>query len=157
MPHAYALTEPTHAGVRPSIQIFDAHGDAVHKVYQTEATDAEAFARLIAAFADPGAPPACFEAAPRPDTPDRAHGPSLAQGAVQQVLERAAEGHVPLRIVVGNRGCVQGYAGPVEAIKLTGPWVNVLDPRFNLHLRWDRIAQTRLVTEHGGPTVSDGW
>lgn len=33
-----------------------------------------------------------------------------------------------------------------------GPWINVMDPRFNLHLRTDHVAEVWLVskpTRHG--------
>ena len=151
---AYALTEPTHAGVRPSIQVFDVHGDAVHKVYQTEATDSAAFQRLIATFAQADAPALHFAAAPAAGVAEVPPGRALGSTAMQHVLERAAEGQVPLCIVVGNRGCEQRFEGRVEVIKLTGPWLNVLDPRFNLHLRWDRIAATRLLSGDDGTGVS---
>lgn len=151
---AYALTEPTHIGVRASIQVFDACGDAVHKVYQTEATDSAAFGRLIAEAAAPAAPPARLAPDEPLAEPVGEAGRALSRDAVERVLEAAGAGHVPLSIVVGNRGCVQRYVGPVEAIKLTGPWVNVLDPEFNLHLRWDRIADARLTAAAGeGPAL----
>lgn len=48
-------------------------------------------------------------------------------------------------VFVGSRGCVQIHSGPVERIRRMGPWLNVLDPRFNLHLREDRIAEAYVV------------
>jgi putative hemin transport protein len=61
--HAYALE-----GERHSIQIFDRDGNAVHKVYATEATDRDAWAALVARHAAPGAPLPPQEAA-SPATP----------------------------------------------------------------------------------------
>ena len=49
--HAYAL-----GGVRPSIQIFDADGEAVHKVFATEATYLDRWRGLIDEFALDSAP-----------------------------------------------------------------------------------------------------
>ena len=43
-------------------------------------------------------------------------------------------------VFVGNHGCVQIHAGPVHRIEVVRPWLNVLDPRFNLHLREDLVA-----------------
>jgi putative hemin transport protein len=40
------------AGERPSLQFFDAHGDAVHKIFAVEASDRAAFAAVVAQFAD---------------------------------------------------------------------------------------------------------
>lgn len=137
---AYALTEPTRSGVLTSIQIFDGHGEAVHKVYQAQGTDRAAFAALVAGFAADDADPAAFAPAqPMPAT-EKA-GQPLAPGAVRWLLERAAASALPLTITVANRGVTQQFHGWVETVKVTGPWVNVLDPAFNLHLREDRIAR----------------
>jgi putative hemin transport protein len=40
---------------------------------------------------------------------------------------------------------VQIHSGPVHRIEVMGPWLNVLDPAFNLHLREDRIAGAYVV------------
>lgn len=47
---AFSLVEKTERGERHSIQIFDAQGDAVLKIYTTAATDKAAWDALIAAF-----------------------------------------------------------------------------------------------------------
>jgi putative hemin transport protein len=62
-------------------------------------------------------------------------------GAARQVLELASAGQVPIMCFVGNKGCIQIHSGPVKTIKVMGPWLNVLDKGFNLHLREDKIAQ----------------
>ncbi|MFG6449125.1 hemin-degrading factor [Roseateles sp. BYS180W] len=68
------------------------------------------------------------------------------------LLQRGAQNSVPLMVFVGNRGIIQIHSGAVQRITVLGPWVNVLDPGFNLHLRADHIAQAWLVRK---PT-SDG-
>ncbi|MEM9360439.1 MAG: ChuX/HutX family heme-like substrate-binding protein [Pseudomonadota bacterium] len=65
--------------------------------------------------------------------------------AMKTVLETCSERQIPMMIFVGNEGCVQIHAGPVERIETMGPWLNVLDPRFNLHLREDRVAAAYVV------------
>ena len=35
--------------------------------------------------------------------------------------------------------------GKIEKILPMGPWINVMDPRFNLHLRADRLAEVYRV------------
>lgn len=58
--NAYAL-----GGERPSIQVFDKDGEAVHKVFATEATDRGAWAALVAEFATAEAPaPASYPSLP---------------------------------------------------------------------------------------------
>ncbi|WP_347253779.1 hemin-degrading factor [Leminorella grimontii] len=47
---AFTLTEQTARGERRSIQFFDEYGDALHKVYMTENTDASAWQKVIDTF-----------------------------------------------------------------------------------------------------------
>ncbi|WP_266362592.1 hemin-degrading factor [Tellurirhabdus rosea] len=64
---------------------------------------------------------------------------------VKQVLHRATDLALPVMIFVGNRGCIQIHTGPVHKLVPTGPWFNVLDPEFNLHLREDHVASAWVV------------
>jgi len=59
-------------------------------------------------------------------------------------------------IFVGNRGCIQIHSGLITTLKAMGPWQNVLDPRFNLHLRLDHVAEVWLVEKptRRGPALS---
>jgi putative hemin transport protein len=183
----YALTETAGDTVRRSFQIFDASGEAVHKIHAVEGTDTGAFDALAHAFAAPDAPPVVFAPPPAPEAerPDgaidaaglragwaalehshdffpllrrfgvtraqamRLGGPDfvrpVAAASIRQVLETAAAEGLPLMIFVGNRGCVQIHSGRVHRIEAMGPWLNVLDPAFNLHLREDRIAAAFVV------------
>ncbi len=43
----YALTEPSPNGPRHSLQFFDAHGNAVHKIYATAETQLDTWAALV--------------------------------------------------------------------------------------------------------------
>jgi putative hemin transport protein len=61
------------------------------------------------------------------------------------LLDRAATAAVPIMVFVGSRGVIQIHSGPVERVKVLGPWLNVLDRRFNLHLRADQVAAAWLV------------
>ena len=72
--------------------------------------------------------------------------------AVQLVLNAAARDAVPIMVFVGNPGMIQIHSGPVMKIATMGPWLNVLDEGFNLHLRADHVASAWIV---GKPT-SDG-
>jgi putative hemin transport protein len=66
-------------------------------------------------------------------------------GALRQMLEMAAASRTPIMCFVGNPGCIQIHTGPVETLKTVGPWFNILDPRFNLHLREDAIHEAWVV------------
>src|SRR3546814_4658978 len=48
-------------------------------------------------------------------------------------------------IFVGSPGMVQIHTGPVTTLKQVGPWFNVLDPGFNLHLRDGDITEAWVV------------
>lgn len=72
--------------------------------------------------------------------------------AATLALNAAAGSGVPIMVFVGNPGMIQIHSGPVKKIAVMGPWLNVLDNGFNLHLRADHIASAWVV---GKPT-SDG-
>ncbi len=72
--------------------------------------------------------------------------------AVRDVLHAAARDALPIMVFVGNPGMIQIHTGPVQRVEVMGPWLNVLDAGFNLHLREDHIAQAWVVRK---PT-SDG-
>lgn len=59
-------------------------------------------------------------------------------------------------LFVGNRANIQIHWGEMDNIKVMGPWLNVLDPRFNLHLRDDHVAEVYVVEKptKRGPAVS---
>ncbi|MFD2173787.1 hemin-degrading factor [Rhodobacter lacus] len=72
----------------------------------------------------------------------------LAPGAVETLLNRAAGSDVPIMVFVGNMGCIEIHTGPIARVLETGPWINVLDPGFDLHLRRDQIAETFAVVKN---------
>lgn len=73
-------------------------------------------------------------------------------GATRAMLEAAAAQMVPIMVFVSNKACIQIHGGYVANISVMGPWLNVLDEDFNLHLRHDHIASSWVVRK---PT-SDG-
>lgn len=60
-------------------------------------------------------------------------------------LEAAAETAMPIMIFAGNPGVIQIHTGPVVKLKALGPWFNVLDEGFNLHLRMDSIDTAWII------------
>ncbi len=72
--------------------------------------------------------------------------------SARRILDQVRDRQCEMMVFVGNRGCIQIHTGPVKKLAEYGPWYNVLDPMFNLHLREDRIARTwvtRKPTEDG--------
>ena len=179
--HAFAVTE----GDKRSLQVFDAAGDAVHKVHLLAGSDVTAFEALADLETAPGPAftprrteeparevPAAAEALRRDwaamtDTHQflemvKRHGMNrlganrqagapharrLDRGAVQTALELAARAQVPVMVFVCNAGCIQIHSGLIGGVTPMGPWINVMDPRFNLHLRGDRIAEVWQVVK----------
>lgn len=86
-----------------------------------------------------------------------AAGDDLAQRVpdtvAQTMLETVAQSGTPIMCFVANDGMVQIHTGPVKTLRRTGPWFNVLDADFNLHLNTEAIAQSWIVNK---PTA-DGW
>lgn len=190
--HGFAVTD----GDKRSIQVFDAAGDAVHKVHLRPASDVAAFDALVAALTLPAA---ALDLAPRTPVEGPKADPARADAlraewdqmtdthqflkltrklkmnrlgayrivgapravpldprAMTEVLELASSRKVPVMIFVGNTGCIQIHGGPVDKIVPMGPWINVLDPGFDLHLRQDHVAEVWLVTKptQRGPAIS---
>ncbi|WP_088347481.1 MULTISPECIES: ChuX/HutX family heme-like substrate-binding protein [Rhodomicrobium] len=65
--------------------------------------------------------------------------------AFRAALERCATDTIPIMCFVGNSGCIQIHTGPIQTLKIMGPWFNILDPSFNLHLREDAVAEAWVV------------
>lgn len=67
--------------------------------------------------------------------------------AARRLLREAARTAVPIMCFVGNTGVIQIHTGYVQRVEVMGPWLNVLDPGFNLHLREDMIAAAWVVNK----------
>jgi len=175
-------------GPQHSLQFFDAHGQAIHKVHAKPNSDVLAMEALAQNHAGPEATP-IFTPAPSAMTPitqevshvdidalDKAwrgmadtheffdlikrfnvsrinslhlmqgrHTHRIPKNAVHALLQNAASIGLPIMVFAGNAGCLQIHTGAVYRIETMGPWLNVLDEGFNLHLRTDHIADAWLV------------
>ncbi|MGE0501844.1 MAG: hemin-degrading factor [Rhizobiaceae bacterium] len=65
----------------------------------------------------------------------------LDRDALTAMLHHAAGGQIPIMCFVGNRGCIQIHHGPIASIKPMGPWINILDETFHMHLRTDHVRE----------------
>ncbi|WP_322044487.1 hemin-degrading factor [Paraburkholderia sp. J67] len=83
---------------------------------------------------------------------DPAYAEPIALDAIEALLNDAASTQLPIMVFVGNPGMIQIHTGPVQTIRTMGPWLNVLDADFNLHLRANLVAHAWVVRK---PT-SDG-
>jgi putative hemin transport protein len=69
----------------------------------------------------------------------------LDNDALSAMLNHVAADGLPIMCFVASRGCVQIHSGPVYSVKPMGPWLNVLDETFHLHLRLDHIREVWAV------------
>jgi putative hemin transport protein len=196
--HGFAVETQTEDGPRRSIQIFDAAGDAIHKIHLRKNSSHEAWAGLVADLAVEDqsdtqdlAPRKAAEAPKsRPDKRDVlreewarltdthqflrlcsklkmnrlgayriAGAPFVRQldpKAVDDMLHAVRDAEIEIMLFVGNRGCIQIHSGPIVTLQPMGPWQNVMDPGFNLHLRRDKVAELWAVEKptQRGPAVS---
>lgn len=194
----FHVVERTPKGEQHSLQFFDRHGQAVHKVHARPGTDLQALDALVQRHARPELHPvfSVGEHRSRPDRPDteidalglgdtwasmrdtheffdllkrfnvgRLQAMRLMEGvhtqrtpliAVDWMLHLASRSGLPIMVFAGNHGCLQIHTGAVHRIEPMGPWINVLDEGFNLHLRRDAIHESWLVTKptDDGPVTS---
>jgi putative hemin transport protein len=69
----------------------------------------------------------------------------LAPDSVGAMLRHAVSETLPIMCFVGNGGCVQIHSGPIHDVRPMGPWLNIMDPTFHLHLRTDHISEAWAV------------
>ena len=76
----------------------------------------------------------------------------LHDGCLQGALDRAVADQTSIMCFVGNPGCIQIHTGRIYKVAIMGPWLNILDSSFNLHLNQKSIESIWAVEK---PT-SDG-
>lgn len=176
---------------RHSLQVFDASGTAVIKIYRKDDTDVDAWNALVAEYSAELSeipelePTASLVRRPvkdvaqfrsewlaitdvhqfhgllkRHDT-DRlsaleAAGTELAErvdvSACETAITACRDRSIPLMTFVSNAGAVQIHTAVPQKLMRTGPWFNILDPGFNLHLSTEAIDTAWVIRR---PT-SDG-
>lgn len=190
----YAVLEPANDPKNlptQSLQFYDAHGVAVHKVFVRSETDRDVFNDIVHQFAEPNqaAPvftPAKPKEAPKLDADIDAAGLEQSWremsdthqffgllnkfgaerqqafrlvegrfttradlGVVRALLDEASVDGTSIMVFVGSLGCIQIHTGPVQRIEPmvtpTARWINVLDAKFNLHLREDLVKDAWIV------------
>ncbi|MCB1387481.1 MAG: hemin-degrading factor [Hyphomicrobiales bacterium] len=199
--HGFAVETRNGDKLARSLQFFDAHGDAVHKIHGRDGTNIDAWNRLVERFtsADQNdrlsveARKAGAISTRKVDvaqlrdrwsklTDTHQFFPMLRKleidrlsaiknvggefawqvgnDAAASMLRLAAAEEVPIMCFVNNPGCIQIHAGPVSKVVEMGPWINVMDPGFHLHLRMDHIAEAWVVrkpTDKGHVTALEAY
>lgn len=75
---------------------------------------------------------------------------------LSEVLHMVSQYQLAIMVFVGSPGVIQIHSGSVSIVKASGPWINVLDDGFNLHVREDQIASAWVVRKptRGGVVLS---
>jgi putative hemin transport protein len=66
-------------------------------------------------------------------------------GSLEKMLQAVAGTDLPLMVFIGNAGIIQIHTGAIQRVVSKGPWINVLDPGFDMHVRGDRIESAWVV------------
>ncbi|WP_425038722.1 hemin-degrading factor [Primorskyibacter sp. S187A] len=187
--HGMMVEKETEAGLQRSLQVFDAAGDAIHKIFLRDGSDLDEWTKLQRTLALQDQSAELEVAARKPveapkSAPDKleilraewrkltdthqflrlcsklkmnrlgayriAGAPfvrALAPDAVDEMLTKVAASDMEIMLFVGNRGCIQIHTGHINTLRPMAAWQNVMDPRFNLHLRRDKIAEVWAVVK----------
>lgn len=185
--HGFAVTKTDGDDVRRSLQFFDKHGVAVHKVHLRAASDLAAYQSIVEEFQlddeSQDFVPETATASAKSEVVDldvtllrdewskmtdthQFHGLlrklklgrrqalhaigedfawQLPADAVETMMRDAAAAELPIMCFVGNDGVIQIHSGPIANIQTMGPWLNIMDPTFHLHLRTDHLAEVWAV------------
>lgn len=130
--HAFYVEDANPKGQLRSVQLFDAAGAALWKIYARDKADHAAFERLLAELAWP----AEVEAMPfaRPAAVSPASAPAVRPIDLEAMLLAVAAEAIPVRLAAANLGVTQSHRGKLVRIVRMGSWLNVLDPGFDWHL-----------------------
>jgi len=69
----------------------------------------------------------------------------VANEAVVSTLEAAVANEVSIMCFVHSKGCIQIHTGPIKKLLTYGDWYNIMDPKFNLHLKLNEVAACWIV------------
>jgi len=153
----FALREKTSGGLKLSAQFFTAAGTSAAKFFLRPASDADAFAHLIAAFTSANqsphesiSPELAAAIAPLEQTTD------VAPGALMAFLQTAVRLGQSLTFVTRNRAACLSTTKAIDHVKRSdrGGWVNVLDDGLDIHLHEDGIRYLKPVADENG---DGGW
>lgn len=59
----------------------------------------------------------------------------------RKAIESAASTELPIMVFVGNHGNIQIHTGPVKKLLDHQEWFNIMDPKFNLHVKEQELVK----------------
>jgi putative hemin transport protein len=81
--------------------------------------------------------------------PSGGYAVPVENSTLRRIFTEASALELPIMVFVGNRGIVQIHTGYVHNLLDRDGWYNVLDPKFNLHVKEDAISESWIVTKPG--------
>ncbi|PPD32667.1 MAG: hypothetical protein CTY19_11100 [Methylomonas sp.] len=164
----FAVTEDSPIGPRHSLQFFNHAGVAVHKCYLSGNDRLPDFQRMVADFQATdqsqdlvlkSAPETAWRIEQLPPVWQRILicnqmvaqvKPILNQASInlaefRELMHQLAQLQLPIEITVASPAALQLHQGPIQNLRVTGPWFNVLDEGFNLHLNETAVANIQIV------------
>lgn len=78
------------------------------------------------------------------------HSKPISLETFKKIIHAVSERQIPIMVFTASAGCIQIHTGEVKNLMKTGPWFNVLDPEFNMHLNLPGISTVWVVRK---PTV----
>ncbi|MCL8000886.1 hemin-degrading factor, partial [Brucella sp. 21LCYQ03] len=73
------------------------------------------------------------------------HATRIAVNKVEELLHLLSENELEIMVFIGNANCLQIHTGNAKRIVRTGPWINILDADFNMHLRDEALDSVWVV------------
>lgn len=190
--YAFAVTQNKNGKKVNSLQFFDAHGDAVHKIFLkneeahvlfektveefrladqnnqlsiqqknelpkeiadelvdlkefhlawSEMDDVHQFSRIVSEFKLTREQ--AFRLAPK------GFSYKIPTESMELLLKNVADENISIMAFLGNKGITQIFSGTIQKVSSHGDWLNILDPKFNLHLRQSAITHGWIVNRAG--------
>lgn len=69
----------------------------------------------------------------------------IPRSKIESILNLVSSLKTEIMVFVGNSSCLQIHTGLAQRIVRTGPWINILDEEFNLHLNDQAIHSLWIV------------
>lgn len=69
----------------------------------------------------------------------------IAVADIEGLLNKVSESGMDFMVFIGNKSLIQIHTGKAQRILRTGPWINILDEEFSMHLRDANLESVWIV------------
>lgn len=159
--YAFAISGPASWGLQPGLHFFDSHGNAVHRVVLSAASDAFAYRlyvsthRAVDQRPEILVPPVPVFAIGHHVGKQGGCGRTMPASLFRELLHSLVDVDLSISFSVGNPGAVQTWHGTLDAIRCEGDKLRLLAADYTLNLNETQIAGARLPCRAGTVEVYD--